>query len=52
MGAMVRAGSDSRACGEILLHHLRSGAQTAPFIRIYDLDHIRTVKAPPISRGR
>ncbi len=47
-----RAGSDSRACGEILLHHLRSGAQTAPFIRIYDLDHIRTVKAPPISRGR
>ena len=47
-----RAGSDSRACGEILLHHLRSGAQTTPFIRIYDLDHIRTVKAPPISRGR
>ena len=40
-----RAGSDSRACGEILLHHLRSGAQTAPFIRTYDLDHIRTVKA-------
>ena len=47
-----RAGSDSRACGEILLLHLRSGAQTAPFIRTYDLDHIRTVKAPPISRGR
>lgn len=39
-----RSGSDSRACGEILLHHLRSGAQTAPFIRTYDLEHICTAK--------
>lgn len=40
-----RSGSDSRACGEILLHHLRSGAQTAPFVRMYDLDRICTVKS-------
>ena len=36
-----RAGSDSLACGEILLHHLRSGAKMAPFIRTYDLVQIR-----------
>lgn len=41
-----RSGSDSRACGEILLHHLRSGAQTAPFIRTYDLKQICTCKPP------
>lgn len=38
-----RAGSDSRACGEILLRHLRSGAEIAPFIRTYDLRQMRTV---------
>lgn len=38
------AGSDSRACGEILLHHLRSGAEVEPFIRTYDLTHLRTVR--------
>ena len=37
-----RAGSDSRACGEILLHHLHKGADLKPFIRTYDLLHIRT----------
>lgn len=37
-----RAGSDSLACGEILLHHLHSGADLKPFIRIYDLLQIRT----------
>ena len=36
------AGSDSLACGEILLHHLRSGAEMRPFIRTYDLVHICT----------
>ena len=38
-----RAGSDSRACGEILLHHLRAGAAIRPFVRTYDLLHARTV---------
>ena len=44
-----RAGSDSLACGEILLHHLRSGANMGPFIRTYDLVQIRTV--PTVRRG-
>lgn len=39
-----RAGSDSLACGEILLHHLRSGANMGPFIRTYDLIQIRTAQ--------
>ena len=38
-----RAGSDSRACGELLLHYLRSGADPAPFLRTYDLFHARTL---------
>ena len=38
------AGSDSRACGEILLYHLRSGAKIEPFLRSYDLVHIRTAR--------
>ena len=37
------AASDSRACGEILLRHLRSGAQIAPFLRTYDLIRLRTL---------
>lgn len=44
-----RAGSDSLACGEILLHHLRSGANMTLFIRTYDLIQIRTVQ--PARRG-
>lgn len=39
-----RAGSDSRACGEILLHHLAGGADIGPFLRIYDLVHICTAR--------
>lgn len=39
-----RAGSDSLACGEILLHHLRSGANMGPFIRTYDLIRICTAQ--------
>ena len=44
-----RAGSDSLACGEILLHHLHSGADLTPFIRTYDLIAIRTIQ--PARRG-
>lgn len=44
------AGSDSLACGEILLHHLRSGAEPGPFIRTYDLERVCTVKAPSARR--
>lgn len=44
-----RAGSDSLACGEILLHHLHSGADLTPFVRTYDLIQIRT--AQPVRRG-
>lgn len=44
-----RAGSDSLACGEILLHHLHSGADLTPFIRTYDLIAIRTMQ--PARRG-
>ena len=40
-----RAGSDSAACGRILLHHLNAGADLAPFLRAYDLLKVRTVKA-------
>ena len=40
-----RAGSDSRACGEILLHCLRSGGTADPFLRTYDLTQIRTLPA-------
>lgn len=45
-----QAGSDSRACCEILLHYLHSGAQAAPFIRTYDMEHICTVKPARVSR--
>lgn len=45
-----RAGSDSLACGEILLHHLRSGANMGHFIRTYDLIQTRTVQ--PARRGK
>ena len=38
------AGSDSLACGEILLHHLRSGSSVAPFIRTYDMERLCTVR--------
>ncbi|MBE7003934.1 MAG: exonuclease [Ruminococcaceae bacterium] len=38
------AGSDSRACAEILLHYLSDGADVRPFIRTYDLRRLCTVK--------
>lgn len=38
------AGSDSLACGEILLHHLRSGVDVTPFIRTYDMECLCTVR--------
>ena len=37
------AGSDARACGEILLHYLRMGADMKRFLRTYDLEHLWTV---------
>ncbi len=40
-----RADSDSQACAEILLRHLRSGAYLSPFIRTYDMIHICTAKS-------
>lgn len=39
-----RAGSDSMACGEILVHHLQSGAEISPFVRTYDLEQICTIQ--------
>lgn len=45
-----RAGSDSRACGEILLRCLSGGGSVAPFLRTYDLTRMRTVQTNP--RGR
>ena len=39
-----RAGSDSEACGRILLHHLGAGASVTPFLRTYDLTGARTVR--------
>lgn len=38
-----RAGSDSRACGEVLLRCLDHGADIARFRRHYDLLHARTI---------
>ena len=35
------AGSDSRACGEILLRYLHGGVEIAPFLRTYDLRAVR-----------
>lgn len=46
-----RAGSDSLACGEILLHHLHSGADLTPFIRTYDLITIRTMQPARLGWG-
>jgi len=39
------AGSDSRACAEIMLHYLDGGASVHPYIRTYDLLHLRTVSS-------
>ena len=37
------AGSDSLACGEILLHMLRRGADMSRFVRRYDMQRIKTI---------
>ena len=41
------AGSDSRACGTLLLRYLEMGADLGPFLRTYDLRGSRTLR-----RGR
>ncbi len=38
-----QAGSDSRACAELLLRYLDLGADPAQFLRTYDLLHSRTL---------
>lgn len=38
------AGSDSRACGAILLHCLQAAGTVRPFLRTYDLTAIRTLR--------
>ena len=43
------AGSDSRACGAILLHCLQTAGTIRPFLRTYDLTAIRTLSP---SQGR
>ena len=40
-----QAGSDSRACAELLLRYLEQGFDVTPFRRSYDLLHVRTVPA-------
>ena len=37
------AGSDSRACGGILLHCLRNGADIGSFVRVYDMRLVCTL---------
>lgn len=37
------AGSDSRACGDILLRYLRGGAEIGAFVRTYDMLAVRTL---------
>jgi DNA polymerase-3 subunit epsilon len=37
------AGSDSRACAELLLHYIGCGADLRPFVRTYDMLRLRTV---------
>lgn len=39
-----RAGSDSEACGRILLRHLEAGAEVGSYLRTYDLTRLRTLK--------
>ena len=38
------AGSDSRACAEILIYYLDGGTKLRPFVRTYDLLRLRTVR--------
>lgn len=41
-----RAGSDSRACAELLLHYQSHGVEIARFRRSYDLQNARTIPRP------
>lgn len=38
-----QAGSDSRACAELLLRYLQAGVKPEAFVRTYDLVHSRTI---------
>ena len=41
------AGSDSRACAELLLDYMRHGLKPEHFLRRYDLAQRRTMRTPP-----
>lgn len=41
------AGSDSRACAELLLDYMRHGLKPDRFLRRYDLAQRRTLRTPP-----
>ncbi|MEG1492556.1 MAG: exonuclease domain-containing protein [Oscillospiraceae bacterium] len=41
------AGSDSRACAELLLDYIRHGFTPERFLRRYDLEQRRTLRTPP-----
>lgn len=38
------AGSDARACAEILIYYIKKGAKVEDFIRNYNLSEIRTIR--------
>ena len=44
------AGSDSRACAELLLDYMRHGLKPERFLRRYDLAQRRTLRTPPQKR--
>lgn len=46
-----QAGSDSRACAELLIHYLDQGMDLDPFRRTYDLVHARTQNDRRITNG-
>lgn len=46
------AGSDSRACAELLLHYLRCGLSLEQYLRQYDLLARRTVSRKPLIKSR
>lgn len=39
-----QAGSDSRACAELLIHYMEQGLDVSKFYRSYDLIHARTIR--------
>ena len=47
------AGSDSNACAGLLLHYMENGADADRFVRIFDMDHGKTLSsAMPGSRRK